>query len=114
MNKETAILTVKQWYTKAAEPSLSGLLEMFSIFDSGVRFYRPYIVAALMMRSEQKTLIKADVATWEINRSAFINLMNMQSIADQLSGLDIPDTISVPAIIDENVASDYNIGITLI
>ena len=112
MNKDTAIAITKQYYQKAADPGLSNLLETFKIIDSGVTIYRPYIVAALMMRSEQKTLIKADVATWELNEKAYENLMNLQFITDQISGLDIPESISVPGIVNQNESN--TIGITLI
>jgi hypothetical protein len=113
MNKDTATQIVKQYYTKASDPSLSNLLETFSVLDSGVRFYRPYIVAALMMQAEQKTLIKADVATWELNEKAYDNLMNLQFISDQISQLNIPESISVPGIVNNNT-DDNLIGITLI
>jgi hypothetical protein len=116
MNKDTAIAITKQWYSKAADPSLTYMLEKFSVVDSGgARYYRPFIVAALMISSEQKTLIKADVATWEKNEESFKNLLNLQSTDDCLTGITIPDSISVEkflATVDSG--ADSGLGVMIV
>lgn len=112
MNLETAQTITKQWYSKAAQPSLDYLLNKFSVNDSGgQKFYRPFIVAALMMRSEQKTLIKGDVAIWELNKDAFKNLLSLQSMQDATSGLDIPFDISVDNFLE---SSDNSLGFMIV
>lgn len=114
MDKQTAITVVVQHYSKAKEPTLSYLLDKFSVNDTtGIKVYRPFIVAALMIRSEQKTLIKADVATWEINENAYLNLLNTQKSLDCLSGLTIPDSISVSSFLTET-SSNTNISIMMV
>lgn len=114
MDRKTAQNIVIQWYSKAKEPSLSYLLNRYSIADSGGVFFRPFIVAALMIKAEQKTLVKADVAQWEINENAFNTLLQMQLADDKVSGLNIRPELSVDSLLSNNSGTQPGIGIMII
>jgi hypothetical protein len=114
MNLETAQQMVKQW-VKASDPSLTYLLDRYAV-DSigGEKYYRPFIVAAFMMRSQQKILTKADVATWTLQDSAYESLLELQSTDDEIftktTGLCIPVFISVKQI-NEDLTPSLGINV---
>jgi hypothetical protein len=114
MNLELAQEIVKQWYSKASEPSLTYLLNRYAVSDSVGKFYRPFIVAAVMMKSEQKTLVKADVATWELNKDAFLNLLGLQRADDLASGLTIPEWLQIDVLLPDSEDTSLALGIYLI
>ncbi len=119
MDLETAKAIVKQYFKKAEDPALTDLLNSTKVGDT----YRPYMVAGMMIGSDYRQLIKADVAAWAYDKeSAVRSLMGMQDAQDKLNNLEIPDHLTTGGILEElfpcdpcsNQTSDFGIGIMLI
>lgn len=112
MNYDTAVAIVKQFYSKANDPALTDLLNKYSVEKDGSVYYRPYIVTAVFFYTEQKLLVKADIASWQKNDQAIQGLLNTQKTSDAIDGLDVPDAISPDSLNAETPpASNDNSGL---
>lgn len=100
---DTAKDLVKQFYPKANDPALTDLLES----SKGLKSYRPYFVAAYLIFSEYRRILKADEVTFDYNTMYTVQgLLSMQKAKDV--GDTIADQWSVDNLLDQIVNPDVS------
>jgi len=80
---DTGISIVQQLFPNAAEPLLTIELEATKIDNN----YRPYLVAAKLIMTEYRQVIKADVVTFNYGDETIRNLLKRQKELDKLNGV---------------------------
>lgn len=111
MDLTTAKEIVPQYFRRASDPTLTDLLEKYSVNG----YYRPYLVAGLMIYSDYRLLIKADVASWEYDKMNSVKgLLAIQDGQDQLSGEEIPEGLRIEDILALLFPSDSGVGMMII
>lgn len=83
---DTGIAIVQQLFPNAAEPLMSIELEATKIENN----YRPYLVAAKLIMTEYRQVVKADVVTFKYDDNTIRNLLKRQKEIDTINGVTDP------------------------
>ncbi len=89
---------VQQFYPKAADPVLEDLLESSKSISRG---YRPYFVAAYMIWTEYRRIVKADEVTFDYNVKFTIEGLLQTQLAKDCGDINIDECWQVNIILDQ-------------
>lgn len=106
----TATQIVQQLYPGAADPLMT--LELESTVIGGV--YRPYLVAAKLIMTEYRQIVKADVVTFQYSDDLIKNLLNRQKDIDTVNGVSDPVLAAMITELCTSCDSIQSLGVTIV
>lgn len=86
---DTGTQIVQQLFPNAADPLMTIELEATKIGNN----YRPYLVAAKLIMTEYRRVVRADVVTFDYSDDTIRNLLKRQQDIDKINGVTDDTTI---------------------